>query len=73
MTAFASHRLIDLFAEWIVRGGRTVGVKFACAHCKNIEGAPTLAVLFANPPDGGAPAPDDAKEPRQQRGTSLAS
>lgn len=58
MTAFKSHHLVDLFGEWIELGGRVVGVKFACAHCKDVEGAPTLAVLFANPPDGGAPAPD---------------
>ena len=59
MTAFASHRLVDLFAEWIQHDGRVVGVKFACAHCPHVEGAPTLAVLFANPLDGGPPAPDD--------------
>ena len=59
MTAFASHRLVDLFAEWIERDGRCLGVKVACAHCSRVEGAPTLAVLFANPPDGGPPAGED--------------
>jgi hypothetical protein len=59
VTAFASHRLVDLFAEWTVRDGRRVGVNFACPHCKQVEGAPTLAVLFANPDDGGAAWPDD--------------
>lgn len=55
MTAFASNRLVDHFADWIVRGDRIVGISFACPHCHQIEGAPTIAVLFANPPDGGPP------------------
>lgn len=58
MTAIVSHRLVDLFATWVHdRDGRRVGVKFICPTCPQVEGAPTLAVLFANPPDGGAPAP----------------
>jgi hypothetical protein len=59
MTTFASHRLVDLFAEWIIRNGRQVGVKFACPSCPQVEGAVTLCVLFENPPDGGLPWPDD--------------
>lgn len=59
MTEFASQRLVDHFAEWIVRDGRRVGVKFACPHCPKVEGAPTLAVLFANPIEGGAAWPSD--------------
>jgi hypothetical protein len=59
MTAIISRRLADLFGEWIVRDGRRVGVRFVCPTCPQIEGAPTLAVLFANPPDGGAAWPDD--------------
>lgn len=54
MTAIASHRLVDLFGEWIEdASGRRVGVKFICPTCPAVEGAPTIAVLFANPPDGG--------------------
>ena len=60
MTAFASHRLVDLFGEWIIRDGRHVGVKFCCPSCPAVEGAVTLAVLFANPDDGGPAWPNEA-------------
>lgn len=60
MTTFASRRLADHFAEWVhADGGRVIGVKFLCPTCPQVEGAPTLAVLFANPPDGGPAHPND--------------
>lgn len=61
MTAFASRRLSDHFADWITVDGRHIGVKFVCPSCPQIEGAPTIGVLFANPPDGGAAHPPDPK------------
>jgi hypothetical protein len=57
VTAIVSHKLVDLFGDWIERDGRRLGVKFICPSCPQIEGAPTLCVLFANPPDGGPPEP----------------
>lgn len=63
MTAIVSHRLVDLFGDWVVDStGRRVGVKFICQSCPQIEGAPTLAVLFSNPPDDGPPAAPDPQQ-----------
>lgn len=56
------RRLVDLEPEWVRRTGRVVGVRFTCP----IDDGPgphreghQVAVLFANPPDGGPPHPDD--------------
>lgn len=58
MTAISSHRLADLCGHWIVDvNDRHVGIKFICPTCPQFEGAPTIAVLFENPSDGGPPAP----------------
>lgn len=62
MTAFKSHSLRDHFAAWVCDdAGRRVGVKLLCPHCQAVEGAPTIAVLFANPPDGGPAHPPDPR------------
>ncbi len=69
MTAFRSHSLRDHFAAWIVDGSaRRVGVKLLCPHCQVVEGAPTIAVLFANPPDGGPAAPAGSNLPGENGG-----
>jgi hypothetical protein len=69
MTPILSRRLVDLFADWISdESGRRVGVKFICPTCPAIEGAPTIAVLFANPVDGGPPAPAGCSLPGDNDG-----
>lgn len=49
--------------RWIESDGRIIGVLFSCPVCsrwgEQIEGAHMVGVLFANPPDGGPPHPDD--------------
>lgn len=57
-------RLADLEPKWIEKGGRVVGVRFLCPCCTG----PYLAVLFANPPDGGPAHPDDASAPGNNEG-----
>lgn len=69
MTAIVSHRLADLFGEWVHdRDGRRVGVKFICPTCPAVEGAPTITVLFSNPPDGGPPVPPGSQLPGENDG-----
>lgn len=69
MSTIISHRLVDLFGEWVHdRDGRRVGVKFICPTCPAVEGAPTIAVLFANPPDGGPPVPAGSSLPGENDG-----
>ncbi len=50
-------KLTELAPHWMAtQDGRDgMGVSFVCPHC----GTQRLAVWFANPVDGGAPAPDD--------------
>lgn len=56
-------KLLNLEPTWIERHGRIVGVRFICpvndGTGPHAEGH-SVAVLFANPPDGGAAHPDDA-------------
>lgn len=55
-------RLLERDPEWIFHDGRIVGVRFICpvndGAGPHLEGH-AIAVLFANPPDGGPPHPDD--------------
>jgi hypothetical protein len=57
--------LRELHASWIRRAQRIVGIQFDCPHGGR-AGDPhphprhRICVLFQNPPDGGAPHPDDA-------------
>lgn len=55
--------LTRLDPEWLQHGGRIVGVHFVCPVCSRwgarFEGAHSVGVLFANPPDGGPAAPND--------------
>jgi hypothetical protein len=57
-----SKRLAELEPEWILADGRKIGLKFLCpindGAGPHYEGH-TIAVLFANPPDGGPAHPDD--------------
>lgn len=50
-------RITELHAEWVEQDRRVVGVRFVCPNCR----ACTIGVLFENPPDGGAPAPNVQK------------
>jgi hypothetical protein len=64
-------KLNDLDPTWIKRAGRIVGVRFTCP--KNDGPGPhadghSVCVLFANPPDGGPPHPDDSSCPGNSRG-----
>lgn len=51
--------LADLDPSWIEIQGRRVGVLFECPCCRRSS----LAVLFANPVDGGPPHPPDPAYP----------
>lgn len=57
-----TKRLAELEPEWILVSERKIGIKFLCpindGAGPHYEGH-TIAVLFANPPDGGLPHPDD--------------
>lgn len=50
-------KLVDLDPEWwTITDGRTgMGITFLCPHCNTQY----LGVWFANPTDGGTPAPPD--------------
>lgn len=64
--------LTDLNPTWIERPlGRVVGVRFTCP--KDDGAGPhreghAVCVLFANPPDGGPPYPDDDQCPGNSKG-----
>jgi hypothetical protein len=45
-------KLTQLSPVWIVDGGRAVGLRFNCPHCRER----LLSVWFANPADGGPPS-----------------
>ncbi len=51
-----SKRLVDLSPAWLTTGnGRAgMGIIFECPHC---DGASNVGCWFANPLDGGPPAP----------------
>lgn len=57
-------RLADLDPKWIRRAGRVVGVRFTCPCCRSTS----VAVLFSNPPDGGAAHPPDESAPGDNAG-----
>jgi hypothetical protein len=57
-------RLVDLEPWWITRAGRIVGIGFLCPCCQDTN----LAVLFANPPDGGPAHPPDENCPGDNAG-----
>ena len=62
-----SIRLTDMEPAWLTTGdGRHgMGVTFNCPHC---DGNQSIGVFFANPIDGGPPAPPDVDpSPRWQR------
>lgn len=49
-------RLVDLEPSWLTtpdQSGRRLGVMFLCPHCMDTH----VGGFFANPPDGGPPAP----------------
>jgi hypothetical protein len=48
-------KLADLQPAWVTKTGRVIGVRFTCPCCHGCQ----VGVLFANPPDGGAPHPND--------------
>ena len=60
-------RLIDLEPSWLTTSdqpGRILGVMFICPHCINTH----VGGFFANPPDGGPPAPPEHEpKPRWHR------
>lgn len=64
-------RFSELDPTWIERAGRVVGVRFVCpmyAGAGPHHSAHAICVLFANPPDGGAPWPADAQCPGDNDG-----
>jgi len=57
-------RLVDLHPEWIVVGGRVVGISYDCPCCESFQ----ISLLFANPPDGGPVQRQDGRQKGDQAG-----
>lgn len=54
-------KLTDLDPDWLYEAGRSgMGLMFLCPHCALSARRQYLGVWFANPVDGGAPAPPAA-------------
>lgn len=65
-------RLTELDPNWwtIAEGRTGMGITFLCPHCRalNSESTQYLGIWFANPVDGGPPAPIDlVPNPRWKR------